>query len=94
MPLSLSELLFWGAVAICGVAQLLVLRSTFAGRSHAPDPAGPAAQVRRRSVTELLWAILPPVALALVLWATWGAVRPQPSASQRSVSANAAAAGE
>jgi hypothetical protein len=94
MPATLSELLFWGAVAVCGVAQLLVLRSTFAGRAHAPDPALPTARVRRRSAVELLWAIIPPIALAVVLWATWGAVRPQPSPSQRSAAASAAAAGE
>lgn len=50
--------LFWTAAIACAVAQLAIFRSVFAHRTD-------------RSAGEILWAVLPAIALALVLAYTW-----------------------
>ena len=63
----LAETIFWIAAIACVVAQFEILRSTFAARR-----AGSASQAsvpNRR--TEIMWAFLPVIVLALVLGATW-----------------------
>jgi hypothetical protein len=65
---SLTLTLFWLAAAVCGVAQLALLRSAFSVRARQPSTAGSAAW------KELAWAIIPALALGLLLFATWRAV--------------------
>jgi hypothetical protein len=71
MPSStLADAIFWIAVASCLVAQAAILRSVLAGRGA----AAPAPLPRRAA--EVAWAIVPAVALALVLAATWRSLHP------------------
>jgi heme/copper-type cytochrome/quinol oxidase subunit 2 len=73
MPASLTDAIFWVAVACCGVAQLLLLRSVLAARGAA-RPAESLPPLRR--AVEVAWAVVPAVALALVLAMTWRAMHP------------------
>ena len=72
MHLSFANGLFWTSVAFCLVAQLLIVRSVLGAR-HLPAPA--ADVPRSRGVVELFWAIVPAVALAVLLVFTWRAMR-------------------
>ena len=67
----LADAIFWVAVAACLVAQAAILRSVALTR------AGSAA----RRAAELLWAVAPAVALALVLAATWRTLHPRAESS-------------
>jgi heme/copper-type cytochrome/quinol oxidase subunit 2 len=68
--------LFWASVACCAFAQFFILRSV-GGRRHVPAPT--AHLPRQRGGTELLWAALPAVALAVLLLFTWRAIRAVPA---------------
>ena len=88
MSRSLADAAFWLAVALCAVAQYFILRSTFVVRAAPADRQVPGA---RRPV-EVLWAVLPAIALALVLWFTWRAMQPAdapPSGAPTSVASAA-----
>ncbi|MDQ6634244.1 MAG: hypothetical protein M3Z10_05735 [Gemmatimonadota bacterium] len=74
--------LFWTSVACCAFAQFFILRSV-GGRRHVPEPT--AHLPRQRGGVELLWAVVPAVALGVVLVLTWRAVRDTAS-GQRAVS--------
>jgi len=63
----LAETLFWIAAVACAVAQIAILRSTFAARRAIKSELVPSASPRG----ELAWAIIPAVALGVVLTATW-----------------------
>lgn len=63
-----AQILFWSAAAVAVFAQAMVLRAAFAGRTPA---ASPATSARMR---ELLWIVLPAIALVVLLWFTWKAV--------------------
>lgn len=70
IPLSqtAAHVLFWGAAAVAIFAQTMVLRAALAGRTPAAsDSTGARAR-------EVLWIVLPAVALAFVLWFTWRAL--------------------
>jgi hypothetical protein len=60
-----AHALFWGAATVAIFAQAMVLRAALAGRTPA---ASESAGARAR---EVLWIVLPAVALAFVLWFTW-----------------------
>jgi heme/copper-type cytochrome/quinol oxidase subunit 2 len=83
MRLSFADGLFWSSVACCALAQFFILRSVReGGRRHAPQPAGPSVP-QPRGTLEMLWAVVPAVALAVLLMATWREMheaRPTPSA--------------
>ncbi|HMA21744.1 MAG TPA: hypothetical protein VKO87_13130 [Gemmatimonadaceae bacterium] len=66
---SLAEPIFWIAAALCVIAELAILRSAFMPRpgSDAPVPQAPRG-------TEMLWAVIPAIVLAVLLAATWRAV--------------------
>lgn len=81
MRLSFAVGLFWTSVACCAIAQLLILRSV-GGDRHLAEPAAGVPRERRGS--EALWALLPAVALAVLLVFTWRAVH---SPTRDSVSA-------
>lgn len=61
--LALSLFVIGAGLALFG--QIMVLRDAFAGRTPAAT-SGQAARLR-----EALWIMIPAVALALTLWATW-----------------------
>ena len=63
----LAETIFWIAAAACVIAELAILRSTFAARSANKSELVPTASPRG----ELAWAIIPAIALGVVLTATW-----------------------
>jgi len=63
----LAETIFWIAAVACLVAQIAILRSTFAVRHANRSELVPAAS----RTGELVWAFLPAVALSVVLVATW-----------------------
>jgi heme/copper-type cytochrome/quinol oxidase subunit 2 len=63
-----AQILFWSAAAVAVFAQTMVLRAALAGRTPA---ASPATSARMR---ELLWIVLPAIALVVLLWFTWKAV--------------------
>ena len=72
MSRSLADAAFWLAVVLCAVAQLFILRSALVVRAAPVDRQVPGA---RRPI-EVLWAVLPAIALALVLVFTWRAMHP------------------
>lgn len=63
----LAETLFWIAAVACAIAELAILRSTFAARRAIKSELVPSASPRG----ELAWAVIPAVALGVVLTATW-----------------------
>ena len=89
MSPSTADAIFWVAVVCCAVAELFILRSTFAARgsrrSSGDDRAGPPSAEPLpplRRAAELAWAVVPAVALALVLAATWRALHPAPASTR------------
>ena len=75
MPLSLRDTLFWAAVACCAVASLAILRSVVVpSRASSGGDEASAPPVRRRAI-EIAYALIPAVALGLVLAGTWPRVR-------------------
>jgi heme/copper-type cytochrome/quinol oxidase subunit 2 len=69
--LTLSSLFFWSSVACCLVAQVLIVRSVFGARRL---PAASAEVPRSRGAVELFWAVVPAVALGVLLLFTWRAI--------------------
>jgi heme/copper-type cytochrome/quinol oxidase subunit 2 len=63
----LAETIFWIAAVACVIAELAILRSTFAARRANKSDLVPTASPRG----ELAWAIIPALALGIVLTATW-----------------------
>jgi heme/copper-type cytochrome/quinol oxidase subunit 2 len=63
----LAETIFWIAVVACVIAELAILRSTFAAQRPNKPELVPSASPR----SEIAWAIIPAVALGVVLGATW-----------------------
>lgn len=85
MPYPLAAAIFWVAVACCVVAQAAILRTAFARAT-----ALPAA----RRVAEAAWALLPALALAAVLVATWRRVSDRPAPGQSAAQSPALGAAE
>lgn len=67
MNLSLAEAIFWIAALACVVAQVALLRSSFSTKTENRSELVPASP----RVVELAWAVLPAVALTVLLFATW-----------------------
>ena len=68
---SLAEPIFWIAAALCVIAELAILRAAFAP----PADAGTSTSIPHSPRgTEMIWAIIPAIILALLLAATWRAV--------------------
>lgn len=74
MRLSFADGLFWTSVACCAIAQLFIIRSVLGGR-HVPTPEPAAHLPPQRGAVELLWTVVPAIALAVVLHFTWRAIR-------------------
>ena len=67
ITLSLAEAIFWIAALACVVAQIALLRSSFRIKKDSRSELVPASP---RAV-ELAWAILPALALSVLLVITW-----------------------
>ena len=78
MPHSVAIGLFWTSVACCVIAQLFIVRSVLGAR-HLPSPV--AGVPRSRIGVELLWAVMPAVALAALLVFTWRAIQTHDAAA-------------
>jgi heme/copper-type cytochrome/quinol oxidase subunit 2 len=75
MPFRLADAIFWVAVACCTIAQLAILHSVIISpaSARAASSATPASVSRRAG--EIVWAVLPGIALAVVLVYTRRAMR-------------------
>ena len=73
MSNALADAIFWVAVASCTVAQIAILRSIFTTSPEGAPAAAPGAPRIHRAM-EIVWAILPAIALAGVLLLTWRAM--------------------
>ena len=67
LTLSLAEAIFWIAALACIAAQFALLRSSFRIKKESRSELVPASP---RSV-ELAWAIVPALALSVILVMTW-----------------------
>jgi len=63
----LAETIFWIAAVACVIAELAILRSTFAARPANKSELVPTSSPRG----EIAWAVIPALALVVVLTATW-----------------------
>jgi heme/copper-type cytochrome/quinol oxidase subunit 2 len=63
----LAEAIFWIAALACAVAEIAILRSTFAARRVEKSELVPSAS----RGGEVAWAVIPAVLLAVLLAATW-----------------------
>ena len=77
LPMSpaLADAIFWIAVGCCAAAELAIVRSALARRAE-PTAGSPVPGVRRGA--EVVWAVVPALILAAVLFATWRAMHPSP----------------
>lgn len=71
MTQQISEIVFWIAAAACAVAELVILRTVFSPHSDAHSSASVPHSPRG---TEMLWAVIPAIALAALFAATWRAI--------------------
>lgn len=79
MSFHLADAIFWIAVACCSIAQVAIVYSVIRSPARTSD-SGIVTSPARRAV-EIAWAVLPGVALALVLTFTWRAMHPSHSAT-------------
>src|SRR3954454_25270399 len=63
----LAETIFWIAAAACALAELAILRFSFATRSANKSELVPSAS----RAGEIAWAVLPALALIVVFGSTW-----------------------
>ena len=78
IDVSLRVAIFWVAAILCVIAELAILRSMLRGSRTGLATQGEtqdAAVPRGQPVTELIWAVVPALALVLVLILTRGAIR-------------------
>ena len=78
LPTNAADAIFWIAAVSCLIAQGAILRSVLAARTAR---AAVADAPRPRHAVEIAWAVVPAVALALVLLATWRTLHPTPAAA-------------
>ena len=86
MSPSLADAVFWIAVVCCVAAQAALLRSQLAAPVRAAAGHAPA-----RRATEIVWAVVPALALALVLAWTWRTLHPRPAGVPAAVTVSVAA---
>lgn len=68
----IATTIFWVAVVLCVIAHRFILRSAFAAGA-AVDHSHTLPPIRRAA--EVLWVIVPAVALVFLLVATWRAIQ-------------------
>jgi aspartate aminotransferase-like enzyme len=74
----LAETIFWIAAVACAVAQIAILRSTYAARRADKSDLVPASSQKG----EAAWAIIPALALGAVLLASWQRIEARKSHMQ------------
>jgi hypothetical protein len=79
MPFRVADAIFWIACACCILAQAAIVRSVIISPAsrQSVDGAVRSAAARTmfgRRVVDLAWAVLPGIALAVVLFYTWAAM--------------------
>ncbi len=75
MSISFADAIFWVGVVSCAVAQIAILRSVLRTR-RARETGESHAVPRPRFAVEVAWAVVPAIALALLLVATWRTMHP------------------
>jgi len=80
----LADAVFWTAVVCCVAAQAALLRSQLAAPARAA-----ASDVPARRVAEVVWAVVPALALALVLAWTWRTLHPRRADAPAAVTVSA-----
>lgn len=76
-----TEATFWVAAVACAVAQVAIVRSVFVARAplgaadEAPRSSHGVPMAAPRRAAEVVWAVVPALALVAVLVLTWRAVR-------------------
>jgi heme/copper-type cytochrome/quinol oxidase subunit 2 len=75
MSQPLAETIFWIAAAACAIAELAILRFTFAMRSANKSELVPASP---RS-GEIAWAVIPALVLVVLFGATWQRIQARQS---------------
>jgi hypothetical protein len=73
VPTPLASVVFWAAVLCCVVAEVAIVRSAALSRAGAGVDGPRLPSVRRGA--EVMWAVLPALALAGVLVWTWREMR-------------------
>jgi heme/copper-type cytochrome/quinol oxidase subunit 2 len=68
MPVRLTDAIFWISAICCAVAQAAILRSVIVAPVHAPVQSSSSTA---RRATDIVWAVLPGLALAAVFVFTW-----------------------
>ena len=74
----LAEAIFWIGALACAVAEIMILRSSFAATRENKSALVPTAS----RASEVVWAILPAIALSILLVATWRNVQTRAAHSQ------------
>jgi len=82
---SVFDAIFWIAVASCVLAQIAIVRSVLrmrgatADSAHgsSPSPAPSPVFRRTRPTIEIVWVVIPALALAVVLGITWRTMHPR-----------------
>ena len=74
MSSAFADAIFWIAVACCSIAQLAILRSAVVSPAQRPSVAGASTTSGARRAAEIAWAVIPGIALAVVLLLTWRAM--------------------
>jgi heme/copper-type cytochrome/quinol oxidase subunit 2 len=74
MSFSFADAIFWIAAVCCAVAQTAILHSAIVSPARAASTAEPTTAARRAG--EIAWAVIPGIALALVMVWTWHAMHP------------------
>lgn len=67
----LAETIFWIAALACAVAEIAIVRSIIAQRRAQHSNLVPSGS----PLTELIWGVVPAIALAFLLFATWHRVQ-------------------
>jgi heme/copper-type cytochrome/quinol oxidase subunit 2 len=67
----LAETIFWIAALACAVAEIAIVRSIIAQRRAQHSNLVPSGS----PVIELIWGVVPAIALAFLLFATWHRVQ-------------------
>lgn len=69
--MELHRALFWACLVITVIAELLILRSAF----FPPTDVVPADNMPHSPrIVEMVWGVLPAIALAAIFWTAWRAM--------------------
>jgi heme/copper-type cytochrome/quinol oxidase subunit 2 len=72
----MADVLFWGAVVLCVVAEGALVRTSLRASGVHAEQFGAVPRVRRPE--EIAWTVLPGLVLAVVLVLTWRTLHHRP----------------